>query len=173
MKKLTMALAVALLVSGCANKDIGDVVNDGVNGAINGVFGAVGGNGTVVKNDGGFSVEQESIYVTDGTRTSKDYGSILVTKTKKNPKGRTEVFIESCLHPRIGSLECEGTMWELTPEGWLVEDSIWLHDDRTATVAAGKYYFKMQSNETSTKYYATGEVTLVPFVTNYIALTVE
>ncbi len=31
----------------------------------------------------------------------------------------------------------------------------------------------MKSNETNTKYFATGQVTLVPFVTNYIALTVE
>ncbi|EOD79828.1 hypothetical protein D515_00961 [Grimontia indica] len=175
MKKLIMALAMAALVSGCANKDFGEVVNDGVNGAIDGVLGSVGvGNGTVVKNsDGGFSVEEEEVWPHRPERTRRDYGEIKVAKTKKNPKGRTEIFVESCVHQRIGSVDCEGWMFEVTAEGWLVEDSILVYDDKTYSIAAGKYYAKFESDDTRTEYYATGEVNIVPFVTNYIAITVE
>ncbi|KKD60544.1 hypothetical protein RN22_10180 [Grimontia sp. AD028] len=176
MKKLIMALAVAALVSGCANKDFGEVVNDGVNGAIDGVLGSVGvGNGTVVKNsDGGFSVEKEEFYITDSSRTRKNYGSIGIASTKKNPNGRTEAFIETCVHPRIGSVECTAYLYEVTPEGWLVDDAIPVRtDNRSKGLAAGKYYFKVQSEGLGNKYIATGEATIVPFVTNYLSITLE
>ncbi|MGF1767327.1 hypothetical protein L4D06_08060 [Enterovibrio makurazakiensis] len=178
MKKLVLAIAVTATLSGCANKDLGQVVNDGVNGAINGVLGSVGGvgNGTVVKNDKGFSVEKEAIWTHDAERSSRDYGSITVTKAVKNPKSRTEVFIESCSQPRTGSLECNGNLFEVSPEGWLADDSIFIASEgtyQTITVAAGKYYFKVKSDKTGTKYYATGEATIAPYKTNFISIVLE
>ncbi|MEZ8140904.1 hypothetical protein A1OO_15630 [Enterovibrio norvegicus FF-33] len=178
MKKLALAIVVTATLSGCADKDLGQVVNDGVNGAINGVLGSVGGigNGTVVKNDKGFSVEKETISIFDAERSSRDYGSITVTKTVKNPNSRTEIFVESCSQPRTGSLECNGNLFDVSPEGWLADDSIFIASEgtyQTITVAAGKYYFKVQSKETGTKYYATGEATIAPYKTNYISIVLE
>ncbi|WP_028025727.1 hypothetical protein [Enterovibrio calviensis] len=178
MKKLALAIAVTVTLSGCADKDLGQVVNDGVNGAINGVLGSVGGvgNGTVVKNDKGFSVEKERIWTHKPERSSRDYGSITLTKTVKNPNSRTEVFLESCSQPNIGSLECDGSIFLVSPEGWLNDDNIFFESEGTyqdITVAAGKYYFKLESEGTGTKYYATGEANIVPYKTNYIAVVLE
>ncbi|MBE4600011.1 hypothetical protein [Vibrio navarrensis] len=175
MKQLMLVLAVAITVSGCASNDISQVMNDGVNGAINGVLGSVGGTDSVVKNEKSYSVERERMYTTEATRTRKDFGSIQVTKTEKNPQSKTQLVLESCVHPRIGSVKCQGFLYEVTPEGWLVDDKVSFNSDynKGITLASGTYYFKLNTSGVGNDYYVTGEATITPFVTNYVALTLE
>ncbi|MEJ3626894.1 hypothetical protein [Vibrio vulnificus] len=174
MRKFAASIAVILMLSGCASNDIGQVVNDGVNGAINGVLGSVGSE-SVAKNDKSYSVERERIYLTDAKRTNKNYGTAIVTKTEKNPKSSTELVFESCAHPRIGGVKCEAYLYEVTPEGWLVENGIHFGSEsyRDIKLAAGKYYFKVQTKGLGSSYYMTGEVNVLPFVTTFVAVTVE
>ncbi|WP_159650942.1 hypothetical protein [Vibrio atypicus] len=176
MKHFALAFATTLTLAGCSSNDINDAVSDGVNGAINGVLGSVGGsNGTVVKNGKSYSVEKEPMYTTDGERMKKDYGSITLTKAEKNPKSKTRLFLESCVHPRIGSVGCDGYIYEVTKEGWLVDKPIRFNTGSSSdiSIASGTYYFKLKSTGTGDSYYVANEITIAPFVTNYVALTVE
>ncbi|CAK4074494.1 MULTISPECIES: hypothetical protein [Vibrio] len=176
MKHFALAFATTLTLAGCSSNDINDAVSDGVNGAINGVLGSVSSsNGTVVKNGKSYSVEKERMYTTQATRLKKNYGNIELTRTEKNPKSKTELVLESCVHPRIGSIGCEGYIFEVTKEGWLVEKPITFNTNynKDISIASGTYYFKMTSKGTGDSYYVANEITIQPFVTNYVALTVE
>tara|TARA_Y100001956_G_C4124062_1_gene189092 strand:- start:112 stop:642 length:531 start_codon:yes stop_codon:yes gene_type:complete len=176
MKHLALVFAASLTLIGCSSNDINNAVNDGVNGAINGVLGSVGGsNGSVVKNGKSYSIEKETMYTTDGKRMKKNYGSITLTKTEKNPKSKTRLFLESCSHPRIGSLNCEGYIYEVTNEGWLVDQAIAFNTGYKSdiSIASGTYYFKIKSSGTGDSYYVANEVTITPFVTNYVSLNLE
>ncbi|HGF7479283.1 TPA: hypothetical protein AB5B17_003607 [Vibrio mimicus] len=174
MKKIVLAITSSLAIAGCASNDIGDAVNNGVNGAINGVLGSVGA-GDVVKNDKSFKVEREVMYTTSAKKMSRDYGTITITKTEKNPKSQTELVLQSCTHPLIGAVECEGSLFEVTSEGWLVDKPIFFDDGswNDISLAAGKYYFKMETEKTGRDYYVAGEAVITPFVTNYVSLIVE
>ncbi len=173
MRKFAVLVAVGLMLSGCASNDIGQVVNDGVNGAVNGVLGSFG-SGNIVKNDKSYSIERERIYMT-AERTKRNYGTAVVTKTEKNPQSSTELLFESCVHPRIGSVKCQGWIYEITPDGWLLDNGISFGSDsyKEVNLASGKYYFKIQTKGLGTEYYMTGEVNVLPFVTSFIAVTVE
>ncbi|MDD1793760.1 hypothetical protein L4D06_19335 [Enterovibrio makurazakiensis] len=174
MKKQTFAIVLTMMLTGCASNDLGQVVNEGVNGAINGVLGSVG-SAPVINSDKGYTIEEEAIYTTNATRTKKDYGSIEITKTQKNPKSKTEIYLQSCVHPRIGAVDCDGYLYEVTSEGWLLDDKVLFNSSnyQSRVIASGTYYFKLESEKTGTDYHATGEATIVPFVTNYITITVE
>ncbi|ENM5771637.1 hypothetical protein V4V48_003364 [Vibrio mimicus] len=174
MKKIVLAIASSLAIAGCASNDIGDAVNNGVNGAINGVLGSVGV-GDVAKNDKSFKVEREDMYTTEAKRMSQNYGTVTITKTEKNPNSRTELVLESCIHPRVGTVDCSGYLYEVTSEGWLVDEKIRFGggSDKDISLAAGKYYFKIKTERTGSSYYVASEAVVTPFVTNYVALTVE
>ena len=175
--KASLAFATSIALFGCSSNDIENVVNDGVNGAINGVLGSVGGssNGSVVKNGKSYSVEKEPLYTAFATRQKKDYGTIEVTRTEKNPNSKTTLVLESCIHPRIGSVYCGGYIYEVTKEGWLVDDKVKFNTgfNKDISVASGTYYFKLESSNTGNNFYVANEVTISPFVTNYVAITVE
>lgn len=172
MKIQLASLTLAIALTGCATVEqiAGDALGEAVGNAVSGT----------VKNTAqsqGYSVEKEYIAAVTPERTSRDYGEIKVTKTSKNPKGQTMVRIDSCSHPRIGEVDCSGYLYELTPEGWIIED--WINIDRyqssgdAITVAAGDYYLKLESEDTGKDYYTTGELTLQSGLTNHVTLVME
>ena len=178
MKKVTLiALSLASLTA-CKSNDINRVVNDGVDGAINGIFGS---SGTVVSATGSgssndYSVEKEDIWPHQATKTARDYGSLAFVKTAKNPSGKTRLKFNECKHPRIGKIRCEGYLYEVSPEGWLVKgDTIHFGTRHYADIVipAGQYYIKIKGEDVGKKVYATGTIEIVPFVTNYINVSVQ
>ncbi len=121
------------------------------------------------------AVSSEEIKIHKPTRTQRNYGDISVTKTEQNPKGQTKVTIDSCIHPKIGSVRCGGYLYEVTENGWLSDDLITFNDLNypTITLAAGTYYVKFHNWEGNKKYYSTGQITIEPFVTNFVRFSFE
>ncbi len=112
-----------------------------------------------------------------GVKTKRDLGKIAVVRTDVNPEKQTRIFFESCSHPGIGVLKnCSGYLYELSEEGWLGKDHISLSQtperSKSINLAAGKYYMKIESYQGRT-YYATGEVSVTPFVTNFVHVALE
>ncbi|MEJ6475413.1 hypothetical protein [Pseudoalteromonas piscicida] len=178
MKKITLiALSLASLTA-CKSNDINRVVNDGVDGAINGIFGS---SGTVVSasssgSSNDYSVKKEKVWTHQATKTSRDYGSLAFVKTAKNPSGKTRLKFNECSHPRIGKIKCEGSLYEVSPEGWLVKGDpirFGTHYYTDIVIPAGQYYIKLEGKDVSKEVYATGTIEIAPFVTNYINVTVQ
>jgi hypothetical protein len=108
-------------------------------------------------------------------KTKRDLGRIAVVRTDVNPEKQTRLVFESCSHPGIGVLKnCNGYLYEMSEEGWLSKDRISFSqtNNQSINLAAGKYYMKMSSYQART-YYATGEISIVPFVTNFVHVALE
>ncbi|WP_420207821.1 hypothetical protein [Candidatus Electronema sp. JC] len=121
----------------------------------------------------GYADEREPIRI---EKTKRDFGKIAVVRTDLNPEKLTKLFFESCSHPSIGILKnCTGYLYEITKEGWLGKDRISFKQEKkwnSINLAAGTYYMKMSSYQGRT-YYATGEISIVPFVTNFVHVALE
>lgn len=122
---------------------------------------------------GNYSVKREKIYIHNAKKTSRDYGQTTITKAERNPNDKTRLTIERSFHPRIGNVAFEAYLYEYSPEGWLVNTSTKLDSNDNITLPAGKYYIKAQTQGVDRKSYATGTITIDPFVTNYITLEFE
>jgi hypothetical protein len=178
MKKLGLLISAVVLVQGCANTDINKIATDAVSGAIDGVFKSTGGSGSIIptgSSSSNYSVEAENMTTQVAKKTRRDYGSINIVKTEKNPKNQTRLVLDSCVHPRIGSLRCGGHLFEVTSEGWLKDDPITFNDLNypELTLAAGTYYIKAHNWDSGQNRYVTGEFTIEPFVTNRVRLELE
>lgn len=182
MKTPFLAAVSAILLAGCSTNDLNRISSDVVNGAAQTVWNSAGlgqaptaiGGQTGRTGSGSYSVQRETLAPTYAKRTSRDYGSIQLARTEKNPKNRTVLALDSCFHPGLGTVSCEGWIFAVTPEGWLVDNSIILGGHANPIeLAAGTYYFKLQNNGSGAKYYVTGEFQVTPFVTNYVALQLD
>ena len=178
MKKIATLISTLVLVQGCATTDINQIANDAVSGAIDGVLKSTTDIGSIVSEKSksrSYSVESENISIVEASKTNRDLGKVAVTKTEKNPKEQTKLVLDSCMHPKIGSLRCGGYIFEVTPEGWLKEKPITFDDlnNQELTIAAGKYYIKALNWETGRNRFVTGEFTVKPFVTNLVRLELE
>ena len=108
-------------------------------------------------------------------KTERDLGRIIITRTDVNPENQTRLVFESCGHPGIGELKnCNGYIYDLTPEGWIKPEPARFDQSGSHTIllAAGKHYMKIQSYQAKS-YYASGEIVLAPFVTNFVHVDVE
>ncbi len=108
-------------------------------------------------------------------KTKRDLGKIAIVRTDVNPEKLTKLIFESCSHPGIGVLKnCDGYLYEITREGWLGKDRIRFNQENwnSINLAAGTYYMKVSSYQGRT-YYATGEISIVPFVTNFVHVALE
>jgi len=172
MRKIGILATALLLAQGCATSNLNQVANDAVNGAIGAVLGT---STSESDNSKSYSIEKENISAVNASKTKKDYGSISVVKTEKNPKGQTKLILDSCKHPLIGELRCGGYIFEVTKEGWLIDSPITFDDlnHPELTIPAGTYYIKAYNWETGMDRFVTGEFTIKPFVTNFVALELE
>lgn len=187
MKNRLCATITAVLLAGCSTADINRISNDVVNGATQTVLASAGLNqgqgapagGTVQQpsrtGSGSYSVGRERLHARTARRTSRDYGSIQLVRTEKNPQNRTVLTMDSCAHPGLGRVPCMGYIFAVTPEGWLVDDSIHFGVPHTSIqLAAGTYYFKIENHTGSgPSYYTTGEFVVTPLLTNYVSLQLE
>ncbi|GLS27269.1 hypothetical protein [Marinibactrum halimedae] len=177
MKKIIylVALSTMALLQGCSSTEFTRVANDAMSGAIDGVLGGTGTSESVNATSGSYSVESEKVVITDAKKTKKDFGKITVIKTEKNPKNQTKLRLDSCTHPRIGSIKCGGYLYEVTEQGWLKEELITFDDlnHSEVTLAAGEYYIKAYNWDSGMNRFVTGEFSVKPFVTNLVALELE
>jgi hypothetical protein len=122
-----------------------------------------------------YSVGKEKISTVKATRSQRNMGNIAISKTEKNPKGQTMLAIDNCKHPRVGPLRCGGYIFEVSSEGWLVNKPIRFDDlnSPVITLAAGTYYVKMHNWDSGRNYFVTGDISIKPFVTNYVSLDLE
>ncbi len=110
-----------------------------------------------------------------GVKTKRDLGKIAVVRTDVNPEKQTRLVFELCSHPGIGVLKnCNGYLYELHEEGWIGKEPISFGQTnyKSINLAAGKYYMKIDSSQ-ARRYYATGEIAVVPFVTNFVHVLLE
>lgn len=175
MNKWTSMMALSLFgLAGCSNgnsTDIGQTISDGVNGAISGIFGSSNHGSLGSKS---YSIPSEKIDVFTPKKAKRVHGNITVTRLEANPTKQTEIILERCFQPLLGDIKCNGNFFPITAEGWLKEENIWLNSDRPdIKIAAGHYYVKMQNDTRSGKYNLAKDVTITPFVTNYITVELE
>ncbi|WP_422450634.1 MULTISPECIES: hypothetical protein [unclassified Endozoicomonas] len=178
MKKLGILFSAMVLIQGCSTTDINQIASDAVSGAIDGVLKSTTDVGSIIPETSksrSYSVESKNISIVEASKTKRELGKISITKTEKNPKNQTKLVLDSCMHPRIGTLRCGGYIFEVTSEGWLKEDPITFDDLNypELTLAAGKYYIKALNWETGRNRFVTGEFTVKPFVTNLVSLELE
>lgn len=176
--QLALLFTAITALSGCSTTTVERTVKDGVNGAINGILGSTSPSAPVTNTpnqSGNYSVKREKIYILDAKKTSRDYGQSTISKSERNPNDKTRLTIERSFHPRIGNVAFEGYLYEYSPEGWLVNTSTKFDSNynKNITLPAGQYYIKAQTRGVDRKSYATGTITIDPFVTNYITLEFE
>ncbi|MCW5206948.1 hypothetical protein VU08_08505 [Desulfobulbus sp. F5] len=121
----------------------------------------------------GYADDREPVEI---KKTKRNLGKITVTRTDVNPEKLTKLVFETCSHTGIGILHksCNGYLYELTEEGWLGKDRVNFGqlNHNSINLAAGTYYMKISSYQGRT-YYATGEISIVPFVTNFVHVALE
>lgn len=178
MNKLTLIIPALLILSGCKSTDISRAVKDGINGAINGASSTTN-QAIMPSSSKTYTTTEEKIYTYKAEKESRDFGNITLAKTTVNPTKQTRVLINQCLHPRVGEVKCEAYMHEISPEGWIVDsqnNKIYLekrsrYNDKV--VPAGNYYMKVKTKGVAKESYAVGDITITPFVTNYVDITFE
>lgn len=170
MKPLALIPLVTLSLSACSTLDVQRITNDAVSGVVNGMT----SNSTLPQNSN-YSVERENIQISTPTRTQQDYGKVAVAQTFANPNKQTKLKLGSCSHPKIGNLRCGGYVFEMTQEGWLVDNAIAFDDLNSPeiTLAAGTYYIKAYNWDTGMDRYVTGVFEVTPFVTNLVDLQLQ
>lgn len=178
MNKLTLIVPALLILSGCKSTDISRAVKDGINGAINSASSTTN-QAIMPSSSKTYTTTEEKIYTYKAEKESRDFGNISLAKTAVNPTKQTRVLINQCLHPRVGEVKCEAYMHEISPEGWIVDsqnNKIYLekrsrYNDKV--VPAGNYYMKVKTKGVAKEGYAVGDITIMPFVTNYVDITFE
>ncbi|MDX1727848.1 hypothetical protein LOC50_05360 [Pseudoalteromonas sp. SCSIO 43095] len=178
MNKLTLIVPALLILSGCKSTDISRAVKDGINGAINSASSTTN-QAIMPSSSKTYTTTEEKIYTYKAEKESRDFGNISLAKTAVNPTKQTRVLINQCLHPRVGEVKCEAYMHEISPEGWIVDsqnNKIYLekrsrYNDKV--VPAGNYYMKVKTKGVAKESYAVGDITIMPFVTNYVDITFE
>lgn len=178
MKKIALLIPALFIISGCKSNDISRAVQDGINGAVNGVTNST--TRTITSNNQStYSTSQERVALTEAKKTSRDYGQISLAETAANPNKHTRLAINECLHPRVGMVGCTVYLYEISPEGWIIDpksNQIWLetrNNSKDKVVPAGTYYFKVKSKGMANDSYVTGTYTIQPFVTNKLNFTFE
>ncbi|RJX70983.1 hypothetical protein DZ860_11665 [Vibrio sinensis] len=181
MKKVTLIASTLFLIAGCTSQDVSRVIDGGVNGAIDGVLGGVGG---VVKTGGtsvttpardSYSTKREQFHPVQPKKTKRDYGTITINRLSANPKKQTRLALNSCSHPGVGNVNCKGYLYSITPEGWLQEDHInfGTRFNNEIVIPAGSYYVKLESEGSGKGVWVTGTLTVKPYMTNYVDLSLE
>lgn len=184
MLRLITVVFVLTGLAACTTADFEKIARDSMNAAADATIGNLTGNSRTttgsVQESGNtastsYSVGRENFSTVKATRTQTDYGRVAVAKTEKNPQGQTRLALNSCRQPNVGAMRCGGYLFEVTPEGWLVDDPITFNDlnDPNITLAAGTYYMKFHNWKGGKKYIATGEFTVLPFVTNLVDVELE
>jgi hypothetical protein len=176
--QLALLFTAMTVLSGCSTTTVERTVKDGVNGAINGILGSTSPSSPVTNTpnqSGNYSVRSENISIITAEKTSRDYGQTTITKAERNPNDKTILKIGRSFHPRIGNVAFEAYLYEYSPEGWLINTRTKLDTtfNENITLPAGKYYIKAQTRGVDRKSYATGTITIDPFVSNYITLEFE
>lgn len=172
--------SLLIALTGCSST-VERAVKDGVSGAINGVINSSSSTiSTAPKkqqssgHQTNYSVKSESVYTTEAKRTSRDYGSIAIVKTEQNPSGKTRLAVNQSIHPRVGKVNFQGYLYEVSPEGWLIDKKIHFSTRyNDIVVPAGTYYMKVESRGVGKESYTTGTFTISPFVTNFVNLELE
>lgn len=176
--QLALLFTTITALSGCSTTTVERTVKDGVNGAINGILGSTTPSSPVTNTpnqSGNYSVNSEDISIIKAEKTSRDYGQTTISKADQNPNKKTQLSIERSFHPRIGNVAFEAYLYEYSPEGWLIKTRTRFNTqfNNNITLPAGKYYIKAETRGVDRKAYATGTITIDPFVTNYITLEFE
>jgi len=176
-----MALS-AIILAGCSTTDLNRISSEVVNGAAQTVWNSAGlGQSPVTggqagrTGSGSYSVERENLATHHASRAKRDYGKVELVRTEKNPDNRTIVVLDSCSHPAMGKVSCMGSLYPVTPEGWLADNNINLGgaEGPRISLIAGNYYFKMNSVGNGPRYYSTGELQIQPLVTHYGSFQVD
>jgi hypothetical protein len=176
--QLALLFTAMTVLSGCSTTTVERTVKDGVNGAINGILGSTSPSSPVThtpNRSGNYSVQSENISILRAEKTSRDYGQTTISKAEQNPHRKTQLSIESSFHPRIGNVAFEAYLYEYSPEGWLIDTRTKFDTtfNENITLPAGTYYIKAKTKGVDRTAYATGTITIDPFVTNYITLEFE
>lgn len=176
--QLALLFTTITALSGCSTTTVERTVKDGVNGAINGILGSTTPSSPVTNTpnqSGNYSFNSEDISIIKAEKTSRDYGQTTISKADQNPNKKTQLSIERSFHPRIGNVAFEAYLYEYSPEGWLIKTRTRFNTkfNNNITLPAGKYYIKAETRGVDRKAYATGTITIDPFVTNYITLEFE
>lgn len=121
------------------------------------------------------SIEGNYVSIIEASKTTRDLGKVTVIKKEKNPQRQTRVVLSECSHPRIGRLSCAGYLYEISPEGWLIDEPIQFSDTNRPDIIipSGSYYLKFESQKSGSERYATGDLEIAPFVTNYVTVELE
>lgn len=178
MNKCTLLIPALIVLSGCKSNDITRAVKDGINGAVNSVSSS-SNQSISSSNQSAYTTTQTKVLPYKATKESRDYGQIKLASTAENPKKQTRVAINKCLHPRVGEVKCKAYMYEISPQGWLIDaqnNRIWLETRTThydKVVPSGSYYMKVRTEGVAKESYATGDINIIPFVTNYVDITFE
>ena len=110
-------------------------------------------------------------------RTDRDLGKISIIKTGNNPERQTKLFFENCFHPRIGNLTgCNGYVYEILENNFLSKEGVIFKNSssyREVLLPTGRYYVKIYNHQSGRTYYASGESSVSPFVTNYVNVELE
>jgi len=184
MFRLFAVIFVLAGMTACTSADFEKIARDSMSAAadttISSIAGNTSGNTASVSQSSrtgsnSYSVGRRNFSTVSATRSQSDYGKVVVVKTEKNPQSQTKLALNSCLQPNVGRMSCIGYLFEVTKEGWLVEDPIHFGgvNNPVITLAAGTYYIKFKNSKSGQKYFASGEFNVTPFVTNIVDIELE
>ncbi|MCK7598000.1 hypothetical protein M0G74_12020 [Microbulbifer sp. CAU 1566] len=184
MFRLFVVIFVLTGMTACTSADFEKIARDSMSAAagttISSITGNTSGNAASAPQSSrtgsnSYSVGRRNFSTVSATRSQSDYGKVVVVKTEKNPQSQTKLALNSCKQPNVGPMRCGGYLFEVTEEGWLVEDPIHFDDlnNPVITLAAGTYYIKFKNWKGGQKYFTSGELTVTPFVTNIVDIELE
>ena len=183
MKRILACALAGVFLQGCASTDVTRITSGAVDGVFREMIGGVASDGVSssranASDTSGANqsyLNKERVSVTKPTRSSRDYGKITKLENRKNSKSQTRLALDSCVNARVGPMDCTVYVYEVAPDGRLIDDatSIRAVGDSGVVIASGTYYVKAVNNVSTVKHAVTGTLVIEPFVTNRIRLELE